>query len=96
MAFTLEWTEASKADYESLDGTQLVFVDKGLARIINFGMKAGEPLGGNLVGYRKLKNKKQGLRIVFRELPHGIEIIQIVAIGKRGDFEVYKMAGRRL
>ena len=44
----------------------------------------------------KLKHKKLGLRVVFREYDSRIEIIEIVVIDKRTDAEVYTTAERRL
>jgi mRNA interferase RelE/StbE len=94
--YELEWTELSKKDYESLDGSEKVVVDKGLTRIRMFGMEAGEPLSGRLSSCRKIKHRKRGLRIVFRRSGTGVEIIEIVAIGKREDFDVYIKSGKRL
>ena len=94
--YELEWTEYSKADYHSLDGSQLVFVNKALDRIRLLGMAAGAPLAGNLVGCRKLKHRKLGLRIVFCQSEKGIQIVQIVAIGSRSNAGVYKQAEYRL
>jgi mRNA interferase RelE/StbE len=94
-AFELEWTEYSKKDYESLDGSQLVFVDKALARIQKLGMEAGTPLIENLIGCRKLKHRKLGLRVIFRQSKRGITIMQIVAIGARSDSATYRLAERR-
>jgi mRNA interferase RelE/StbE len=45
---------------------------------------------------RKLKHKKLGLRVIFRQSSEGIEIIEIVVIGKREDDEAYKTAIERL
>jgi mRNA interferase RelE/StbE len=59
-------------------------------------MSAGQPLRGVLQDCRKLKHKKLGLRIVFRQSARGIEIIEIVIIGKREDGEVYVSAAKRL
>jgi mRNA interferase RelE/StbE len=94
--FELEWTEHSKNDYDLLDGSQRVFVDKGLDRIRQRGMQAGEQLHGKLAGCNKLKNRRLGLRIVFQQSSKGIQIIQIVAIGRRRDSAVYGQAGKRL
>jgi mRNA interferase RelE/StbE len=93
--FELEWTEYSKKDYDALEGSQRVFVDKALNRIKQQGMDAGTPLVGQLIGCCKLKHKKLGLRVIFRESLEGIQIIQIVAIGSRADSKVYKSAERR-
>jgi mRNA interferase RelE/StbE len=93
--FELEWTEYSRKDYKALDGSQLVFVDKGLDRIRKLGMAAGLPLAGDLAGCRKLKHQKLGLRIIFQQSKRGITVIQIVAIGARSDSAVYRQAKHR-
>lgn len=92
----IEWTALSKQDYDSLDGSQQIFVDKAIVRIKESGMQVGKALHGSLSKCRKLKNKKMGLRIVFREANGKIEVIQIVAIGKRDKKEVYKIAENRI
>ena len=96
MAYELQWTEYSRDDYRSLDGAQRVVVDKGLARIRERGMQTGQPLSGNLAGCNKIKHRKLGLRIVFRAVGDRIEVVEIVAIGRRADGEVYRQASRRL
>ena len=94
--YQLEWTQYSKEDYEQLDGSQKIFVNKALDRIKLRGMEAGQSLHGNLAHCNKLKNKKIGLRIIFREVEGTIQVIQIVAIGKRDKEKIYKMAEERL
>jgi mRNA interferase RelE/StbE len=96
MRYAPIFTEFSRADYYSLDGSQKKQVLKSVAKIEADGMSAGQPLHGILRDCRKLKHKKLGLRIVFRESSHGIEIIEIVTIGKREDDEVYEIAAKRL
>ncbi|WP_204305256.1 hypothetical protein [Lactobacillus johnsonii] len=59
-------------------------------------MQAGQPLHGKLINCRKLKNKKLGLRIVFRQDKNYIRIINIVTIGERRRNKVYKEAEKRL
>ncbi|WP_404337987.1 type II toxin-antitoxin system RelE/ParE family toxin [Planococcus rifietoensis] len=94
--YQLEWTQYSKEDYEQLDGSQKIFVNKALDRIKLRGMEAGQSLHGNLAQCNKLKNKKMGLRIIFREAEGTIQVIQIVAIGKRDKEKIYTMAEERL
>ncbi len=94
--YEIEWTEYSKDDYERLDGSQKVFVDKALDRIKVYGMNSGERLRGNLAGCNRLKNNRLGLRVIFRETKNKVEVIQIVVIGKRADHEVYRIASKRL
>jgi mRNA interferase RelE/StbE len=96
MKYDIEWTNLSVDNYNKLDGTEKVVVDKGLNKIATFGMEAGAALSGELSKCRKLKHKKLGLRIIFRESPSGIQIIQIVSIGKREDLKVYHSAEGRL
>ncbi|MCI1466200.1 MAG: hypothetical protein LKH26_00570 [Lactobacillus sp.] len=50
------------------------------------------------MGYRKLKNRKMGLRIVFGQSERGdkIEIIDIVAVVKRSEDAVYQTATMRV
>ncbi|WP_142829744.1 type II toxin-antitoxin system RelE family toxin [Planococcus soli] len=94
--YQLEWTQYSKEDYEQLDGSQKIFVNKALDRIKLRGMEAGQSLHGNLAQCNKLRNKKMGIRIIFREAEGTIQVIQIVAIGKRDKEKNYKMAEERL
>ncbi len=96
MAYELRWTAYSKDDYRRLDASERIVVDKGLARIQERGMEAGQPLSGALAGCRKIKHRKLGLRIVFRELEGRIEVMEIVAIGKRADGAVYRHATTRI
>lgn len=81
--------EAEK-EYHRLDGSQKILIDKSLKRIKQLGLDAGETLNGALHTCRKLKHKKAGLRVIFRESKIGIEIIAILAIGKRDNLSVYK------
>jgi mRNA interferase RelE/StbE len=96
--YVLNWFDKAKEDYFKLDGEQIIFVDKALDRIKIIGMKAGEKLHGKLCNCRKLKNRKKGLRIVFKEgnSDKDVDIIDIVVIGKRSDNEVYNEAEKRL
>lgn len=96
MSYKVEYLKEAKMDFKKVDGSQKVLVRKSIAKIEKYGNRAGEKLSGELSGCRKLKHRKAGLRVVFRESEQGIEIMQIVAIGKRSDEEVYKLAEKRL
>lgn len=65
--FKIEYFPEAKEEYDSLEGNELTFVDKGLNRIRDLGMQASQPLHGNLVGCRNLKNRKMSLRIIFAQ-----------------------------
>lgn len=81
--YGLQFTEHSLKEERSLDGNER-------------GMEAGQPQKGDLKHCRKLKNKKHGLRIVFCQIDNKIEIIEIAAMGKRSNSEVYNNAIKRL
>lgn len=46
--YNIVWTDYFKDDYEKLEGSQKVLVDKALNRIKINGMNSAEPLSGNL------------------------------------------------
>jgi len=96
MKYTPVFNEFSKLDYDNLDGSQKKQILKSLIKIEENGMNTGQPLHGILWDCRKLKHKKMGLRVIFKQSMIGIEIIEIVTIGKREDDEVYKIAAMRL
>lgn len=96
LKYNLSFFEEAKEEYERLDGSQLVFVNKGLNRIRVKGMEAGAPCHGNLEGCNKLKNRKMGLRIIFKQDKDKIRIINIVAIGYRRRSKVYRDAFNRI
>jgi len=96
MKYTPVFNELSRFDYNNLDGSQKKQILKSLIKIEEDGMNTGQPLHGNLWDCRKLKHKRLGLRVIFRQSEVGIEIIEIVAIGKREDDEVYEIAAERL
>lgn len=94
--YKLDYLKGTKEDIANLEGSQKKLVEKSLKRIQSIGMQAGEQLHGNLHTCRKLKHKKARLRVIFRQSSKGIEIIEIVVVGKRSDSEVYKIAEKRL
>ncbi|MCE3224857.1 MAG: plasmid stabilization system [Nitrospira sp.] len=52
-------------------------------------------MGLNLTGYYKLYVAKKSIRIVYRIMEWEV-IVEVVAIGKREDLEVYREAIRRI
>lgn len=99
--FEIKFFEEAKAEYEALDGSEKKYVLKALEKISERGHEIGDPLenkrGINLAGCRKVKLKRQGIRIVYRiNNRNNIEIIDIIAIGSTADEAVYKDADKRL
>ena len=96
MTFEVRLLKEAKKDYDNLDNSQKIHVKKSFQKLQIVGGQAGEALRGTLTGYRKLKHRKLGLRIIFRQVANKIEIIEVVAIGKRSDSEIYKIAEKRI
>lgn len=96
----LDFWEDAEHDWANLDGHQKKYVSKALQRIEVNGANIGEPLNKkrniDLTGYRKVKLKSLGIRIVYGMLNGKIEVAEIVVIGNRADEEVYKEAFRRI
>ena len=88
-------TEA-QADFNSLDGSVKKRVLKQLVKLEK-NPKYGDPLGNkagiNLEGYFKLYADKKRIRIIYEEIDH---IIKVIAIDKREDMEVYRIALKRI
>jgi mRNA interferase RelE/StbE len=96
IVFKIAFTKLSQKDFEQLNGSQKLQVRKSLLKLEELGMLAGQELHGKLADCRKLKHKNLGLRVIFKQSDLGIEIIEIVVIGKRSDNEVYEIAEGRL
>lgn len=98
--FDVVFVEEAKGDYEKLDGSVKKFVDIAIAKMQLRADELGEELTkkqqSNLIGCRKIKFKKIGIRIVYRIVGDTAEIVEIIAIGKREENEVYKNAVKRL
>ena len=88
MTYKIEFDPRAEKDYHRLDNSQRIAIDKSFFRIRQIGMQAGEALSGKLSGCRKLKHKKLGLRVIFRQTVKGIE--------RRQDSKVYKEAEERI
>ncbi|MGX7410391.1 type II toxin-antitoxin system RelE family toxin [Enterococcus avium] len=96
MRHEVVFTDLSKRDFDKLDNSQRVQILKSLAKIEDQGMEAGQRLHGKLSDCRKLKHRRLGLRVIFKESDAGVEIIEIIVVGKREDSEAYKLAEKRL
>lgn len=76
MSYKVELIPEAQDDFYKLDNSQRLHVKKSLIKLENQGMLAGEALHGNLAGYRKLKHKKLGLRIVFHETVNELKLLK--------------------
>lgn len=86
-------------DLKYLDGNLIRWLLSAIDNILDAPEQRGAPLRNakesKLGTCRKVKNDKLGIRMVFVPLRDKIEIIEIIAIGRREDFEVYRIAARR-
>ena len=92
----VELIAEAQADFNRLDGSVKKRVLKQLVKLEQ-NPKYGDPLGNkagiNLEGYFKLYADKRRIRIVYEKIDH---IIKIIAIDKREDMEVYRIALKRI
>ena len=64
-----------------------------LERNPKYGAPLGNKAGINLEGYFKLYADKKRIRIIYEEIGH---VIKVIAIDKREDMEVYRIALKRI
>lgn len=98
--FEVIFIEEAQKDYKKLDGSIKKLVNVALAKMEERADELGEDLtskhGVNLIGCRKIKFRKAGIRIVYRIVGDKAEIAEIIILGKREDNEVYQEAYKRL
>ena len=85
-------------DISELSKTQLELVFKQLKKL-SISPELGKPLGNkngyNLSGYRKKYADKKKIRIVYKIVDEKI-IVEVVAVGKRDEMEVYRKTFERI
>ena len=87
---------AAEKDYNSLDGSTRVMVDKGLLRLEQRADEIGKALSGALSGCKELKFRADGIRVIYRIVNGHVEVVQIIAIGARDKGRVFEIAARRI
>ena len=100
--FEVRFHKAAAREYEKLDHTVTLMVDKALEELEVRADEVGKPLGKkrnvNLTGCKEIKLKKAGIRIVFtvtREYVHVLQVAIVIAIEDRDDDYVFRLAGER-
>jgi mRNA interferase RelE/StbE len=101
--FELIFLPDAAKEYQKLDNSQLVAVNKSLTELVERADQIGKPLSNRgkvrLAGCKEIKLREYGIRIIFRITSRQAEILKVViiaAIGKRAGNEVFNAAGRRL
>jgi len=92
----VELIAEAHADFNRLDGSVKKQVLKQLLKLEqnpDYGEPLGNKAGINLEGYLKLYADKKRIRIFYRVVDRAI---QVIAIDKREDMEVYRLALKRI
>lgn len=96
----IHFLQAAQKEFLTLDGHQKRLVVKALNKIAKSPNAVGKHLGrrggSDLTGFRSVSVDKQNLRIVWSVTSAGtVEVALVIAVGPRGDEEVYIIAARR-
>jgi len=98
MHYEIVLKEEADAELAALSQRERILVFKQFKKIVSapeLGKALGNKAGYDLSGCRKMYADKKRIRIVYRLLDKQI-IIEIVAIGKRDEMQVYKDASKRV
>jgi len=92
----VELIAEAHADFKRLDGRVKKQILKQFVKLEQ-NPRYGDPLGNkagiNLEGYFKLYADKKRIRIIYTAIDH---VIKVIAIDKREDLEVYRIALKRI
>ena len=96
MSWKVKLLSEAEKDFYKLDGSVRKVVLKQLVKLeVNpfYGDMLGHKAGIDLTGYFKVYADNRRVRIVYRVVASDV---QVVAIDKREDMEVYKLAFQRI
>lgn len=96
--FEIRFAVQALKEYEGLDNSVVILVDKKLEDLEERADEIGTPLKGNLSGYREIKLRDAGIRIIYQITDETINILKIVfvlSINKRSAEKVFKIAVQR-
>ena len=98
MEYQIKFHPAALKEFCELDGSIKKLVKKQLDKLKKsplLGEELGNKNGYDLSGYRKMYACKKQIRIVY-SVVENILLVNIIAIGKREDMEVYSTAAERI
>ncbi|MEA2018882.1 MAG: addiction module toxin RelE [Campylobacterota bacterium] len=98
MNYKIVLKQEADDDLSSLSHNQKVLIFKQLEKLKTspqLGILLGKKSGYDLTGYKKMYANKKQLRIIYKIIDDEI-IVEVIAIGKRDDMEVYKKASDRI
>ncbi|MDD9149974.1 hypothetical protein OYT88_15590 [Sporolactobacillus sp. CQH2019] len=95
--FKIEYINAqAEKEFYNLDGSVRIIIQKAYRRLEYRADEIGKPLSGNLYQCKEIKLRHIGIRIVFRLIGWQIQVVQIIAINKREDDQVFGIAEDRI
>ena len=98
MNYKIVLKQEADDDLSDLSHSQKILIFKQFEKLKKspqLGISLGKKADYDLTGYRKMYANKKQLRIVYKIVDDEI-IIEVIAIGKRDDMEVYKKASNRI
>ena len=104
MNFELKFIPKAEKDYQKLDNSQKIIVNKALKKILTnpyptnqggYGKPLANLSNSKLAGLLKIKLRSSGIRIVYK-LEIRNEKFLVIIIGAREDSKVYKDAEKRI
>ena len=96
--YTIIFHEDIEKDFKEVGNNVVKLVLKKLTKIAKnplIGAELGNKANNNLAGLRKTYVDNKRIRIVYKIIDDKIELL-VVAVGKRDNMEVYKVASKRL
>ena len=99
MKYEVKFHPSAYKEYERLDHAVAEIVDKKLAALEARAEEIGKPLSGNLSGYRELKLRAAGIRIIYevlREDSSSLGVVYVLTVQKRDKGQAFEVASRRI
>ncbi len=97
-SYKIVFKEEVEEDLKKFDKSQKILIFKQIKKLLtspHLGKLLGNIAGYDLTGYRKMYVDKKKIRIVYKIIEDEI-VVEVIAVAKRGDMEVYKIAGKRV
>ncbi len=97
--FEIRFAAAAFKEYQALDNSVARIVDKKLEDLEERADELGKSLSGDLVGFKEIKLRDAGVRMIYQITDEKVDILTLVyvlAIGKRADGRVFKSADHRV
>ena len=101
LRFEIRLHKAAAKEYDRLDYSVILLVDKALAelevRADEIGKSFGKKRNVNLTGCKEIKLRDAGIRIVFlvaKEQVFVLQVVFVLAIDERDDDYVFRLVGK--